>query len=151
MKQATTDLAIKQLNECDHILIYGAAGNAREAILYIDYLFQDKIIGCAITNARGDEDDLFSFQVKDISQYKGIYILESICVIVAVRPSYFEEIDCNLRKAGFLNIFSYGDGNELSRLIQETAIKKKNFSNQYEMNNWLIHRRIKIDMRNMIA
>lgn len=135
----------EKIKNAEKILIYGAANNAREAIFAIDILFPQKIVGVAVTRKNSQAENLFDYNVREISHYDE-YISSSTVVIVAMRPDYYDGVRASLLEKGYIEVLSYGDKNELMKTVHEKLIQhaQKIGKNYYEMKNeWLLkHLRI---------
>lgn len=140
---------VKSIERCDHILIYGAAKNARDAILWIDYLFPEKIIGCTTSECTSNTRFVFNYKVETLRYFKSSYNPQKTCVIVAMRPAYYDEIKKKLKEEGYEDIYSYGDNNDAVEEIYKLGLDKAKYDNHYEFRSWLLDRRIRIDLERM--
>lgn len=142
----------KEFNEikrAEKILIYGAARNAADAILYMGELFPEKITGCAVTSMEDNNRAVWNVPVRIIDEYERIEKKNEIVVLVSLRPEYFDEINENLQGKGFKKNFLYGDENDLMTEIHDFLLNERGYSNKFVLENELLHNRIKTDLINL--
>ena len=130
---------IEELEDASQILIYGAAYNASVAVIDIDILYPDKLIGVAVTEKGDQPNYLYEYPIKEIQEYETVDKEETV-VIVAVRPLYFNEILSTLKSYGYEKIYCLGEDDDLMTELNELAAQKGrflglDFHNVYELIN----------------
>ncbi len=98
---------LEEINERDNIIIYGAQGNAVEAMEIISFLYPDKLMGCAVTSMKNNPTELVGYPVKTIDDYDDLIQPERTAVLLAVRMSYIDEIKDSLLYRGYDCVLDY--------------------------------------------
>ncbi len=116
---------IKLLYQSKHIIIYGAARNALDVFLMLEYLFSDKIIGFAVSNMNNNLEKILDVRVRSIEQYDKINTLEDTCVVVAMRDVLLEEVQDSLYKRGYTKVLLCGDDRGIRKNLEEECMKQE--------------------------
>lgn len=137
------DNGLNKLQDCKRILIYGAAKNARDAALFVEYLYPEKLIGFAVSSMNGNMDSIYGIPVRTIDHYFGLDDKENICVIIAMREKFFDEVEQTLSRYDFNNILYMGDHIGIGSLLEsEGLLNAERFDTIEELKNYLIKKKL---------
>lgn len=134
---------LKLLYECKKVIVYGAMKNAADAVLLIEELFPQKLIGCAVSNMAGNVTSIYGIPVRVVDEYSDIENKQEICIVIAMRERYFSEIEEILRKYGFENILFMGAYSGIRDALKNEIMKKfEDYDTCEELINKLVHQNV---------
>lgn len=121
------------LGHYQHLLVYGAGVMGRRMVQELDCYCADKLSGIAVTDMRGNPEEISSYPVKSISSYNGSLPQDNTAVIISVTRAAVEIAE-TVQKNGFSHIFVLDPGfenillenylvTELYRLRKEVCVQ----------------------------
>lgn len=101
------------LERYHHLLVYGAGVMGRRMVqaMELDRYCADKLSGIAVTDMRGNPEEISSYPVKSISSYTGSLPQDNTAVIISVTRAAVEIAE-TVQKSGFSHIFVLDPGFE---------------------------------------
>ena len=117
------DDIIQDIESADKILIYGAAIIAEEAVNAFSYFYLNKIVGCAVTDMRGNPSKILNIPVKSIYDYDSLFDKSNTVIILAMRKQICMMVKDLLVKLEYKKIYEY-DG-ELKNFIRSRLFKAR--------------------------
>lgn len=139
LQENKMDNELRKLQNSKRILIYGAVRNARDAALLIEYLYSGKLIGFAVSSMKGNMDSIYGIPVRTMEDYLKLDNKENICVVIAMREKFFDEVEQILSRYNFHNILYMGDHVGIRSLLEsEGLLKAEQFDTIEELKNYLI-------------
>ena len=98
---------VKEINSADHILIYGAAMIATEALKIFSNFYPNKVVGCAVTSMKENPSKIANYPVKTIVEYEGILDKNHTVIILAMRRFINEIVKKDLLQLGYHKVYEY--------------------------------------------
>lgn len=139
LQENKMDNELRKLQNSKKILIYGAVRNARDAALLIEYLYPGKLTGFVVSSMKGNMNNIYGIPVRRIEDYSKWDDKENICVIIAMREKFFDEVGQTLSEYDFNNILYMGDHIGIRSLLEsEGLLKAERFDTIEELKNYLI-------------
>lgn len=143
LQENKMDNELRKLQNSKKILIYGAVRNARDAALLIEYLYPGKLTGFVVSSMKGNMNNIYGIPVRRIEDYSKWDDKENICVIIAMREKFFDEVGQTLSEYDFNNILYMGDHIGIRSLLEsEGLLKAERFDTIEELKNYLIKKKL---------